>query len=126
MENNDKNSSKDSRQKSDIDLGLSIDYKSSRLDKTQARKLVTEILNRYPANIRFSKHAREELKKDNLTTDDALNVLKSPDGRIVKEPDFKNASYRYTVETSRIGICVAFDSDTLLVVVTGWRKGDSK
>jgi arginine/ornithine N-succinyltransferase beta subunit len=99
-----------------------FDYRSTRLDKTQARKLVTEIMSRYPSNVRFSKHARKELAKDDLTTVDALNVLKSSSAHIKNMPDFKDGSWRYTVETNLIGICVAFDTQTSLAVVSGWRK----
>lgn len=99
-----------------------VDYTSTKLDRNHARKLVLEILNRYPNSIRFSKHALDELKKDGLKTGDALNVLKSSDARIYKEPDSRNGSWRYTVETNNIGICIAFDSATQLAVVSGWRK----
>src|SRR5512137_1116158 len=100
------------------------DYKSDRMDLTEARKTVTVILTSHPGGVRFSGHAITELAHDGLTTDDALNVLKSPCGRIVKQPDFKNGSWRYVVETSKVAVCVAFDSATALAVVTAWRKGN--
>lgn len=101
---------------------MSIDYRTRRLDKTQARKLVLKILNRTPEKVRFSWHALKELTNDNLTTGDALNVLKSADARIIHEPDFENGSYRYRIGTRKIVIVVAFDSPESFVVVTGWRK----
>lgn len=99
-----------------------VDYRSIRLDKTQARKLVFEILNRFSFNVRFSGHALKELAADNLKTGDALNVLKSTDARIYKQPDLKDGSWRYTVETNQIGVVVAFGSETHMTIVTAWRK----
>ena len=108
--------------KSSIDIISTKDYRQKRLDKTQARKLVTEITNRFPTNIRYSAHALEELKKDNLTTSDVLNIIKSADAKIIKEPDFEKGSYRYRLETQRIVVVVSFDSPTSFVVITAWRK----
>lgn len=108
--------------KSSIDIISIKDYRQKRLDKTQARKLVTEITNRFPANIRYSKHALEELKKDDLTVADVLNIIKSSDARIINEPDFEKGSYRYRLETKRIVVVVSFDSSTSFAVITAWRK----
>lgn len=98
------------------------DYRAKRLDKNQARKLVTGIIRRYPFNIRFSRHALDELEKDNLTTSDILNVMKSPDAKIFNEAEFEKGSYRYRLETNRLTVVIAFDSSTSFVVVTAWRK----
>lgn len=98
------------------------DIRSKRLDKTQARKLVTEIVNKHPTNIRFTRHALEELRNDNLIISDVLNVIKSSDAKVIDEPEFINGSYRYRLATNRIGVVIAFDSPISCVVVTAWRK----
>lgn len=95
---------------------------STRLDRNQARKRITYIINNTPELLRFSRHALEELKKDKLTTVDVLNVMKSPDAHIVDEPELENGSYRYRLGTKKIMVVVAFDSPKSLIVVTAWRK----
>lgn len=104
------------------DIMINNDYRTKRLSRTEARKKVTEVVNRYPSHIRYSKHALEELQNDNLTTSDVLNIIKSSDAKILKEPDFEKGSYRYRLETKRITVVVAFDSPTSFVVVTAWRN----
>ena len=64
----------------------------------------------------------DELKKDDLTIADVLNIIKSSDARITKEPELANGSYRYRLETKRITVVVAFESATSFVVVTAWRN----
>ena len=100
-----------------------LDYKSSRINKSQARKQISKILSLYPRNVWFSKHALEELKADDLVTTDAFNVLKSPDSRIYQEGELENGSYRYRLETGNILLVIAFQEDgNGLTVVTGWDK----
>ena len=105
---------------------MSIDKKStidvtSRLDRTQARKLLTEILNKSgTCKISFSGHCREELKKDDLTTVDAFNILKA--GNIFKDPELTNGTYRYRVETNNIVVVVSFLAPDFIRCVTAWRK----
>lgn len=109
-----------------VDRKSTIDYRSRRLDKNHARKLVSEILTRYPQNVRFGGHARKELLADRLTTQDALNVLKSPASKITREPEMRNGSYRYCLETSKIAVVVSFDTGQSLAVVTAWRQGATR
>ena len=99
-----------------------VDLRIHRLDRNQARKLIAEIVAQHPENVRFSKHALEEMKKDNLTTGDILNVMKSSSAKIVAEPELENGSYRYRLRTSNIGVVLAFVSKTTCVIVTAWRK----
>lgn len=98
------------------------DYRTQRLDKNQARKLVAKIVQHYPFNIRFSRHALDEIEKDGLIISDILNVMKSPDAKIRNEAGFEKGSYRYRLETNRITVVISFDSSTSFVVVTAWRK----
>lgn len=98
------------------------DIRSRRLDKTQARKLLTKITHQHPANVRFSRHALNELENDDLTLSDILNVIRSPDAKIVGDGEYENGSFRYRLETNRITVVVAFDSPTSFVVVTTWGK----
>lgn len=99
-----------------------VDYRRKRLDRNQARKLVAKVMQQSPSNVRFSRHAMEEMEKDNLIVSDVLNVMKSPDSRIINEAEFERGSYRYRLETNKITVVIAFDSPTSFVVVTAWRE----
>jgi hypothetical protein len=68
--------------KSYLDCMSPTDFKVQRLSRQEARKFVSKIVNQRPENIRFSRHAIQELSNDDLATVDALNVLKSPDAKI--------------------------------------------
>jgi hypothetical protein len=101
---------------------MSLDLRIHRLDRNQARKLITAIAAQAPESIRFSRHALEEMEKDNLTTGDVLNVIKSPAAKIVDQPELENGSYRYRLKTNNIGVVLAFASKTVCIVVTAWRN----
>lgn len=99
-----------------------LDYRVHKLSRVHARKLIAEVANYNSAKIRFSKHALEEIEKDDLTTVDIFNVIKSPAARIVREGEMERGSYRYRLETNNIAVIVSFISETSFVVVTAWRK----
>ena len=99
-----------------------IDYRAQRLDRNHARKLILEIAQRHPAQIRFSNHALEEMRKDNMTTVDVFNIIKSPSAKILHEGEMERGTYRYRLETQNMMVVVAFDSKTSLAIVTAWRK----
>ncbi len=86
------------------------------LSPPEARRLIREIIENGSAS--FSKHAEEEMAKDNLTMVDVTNGLR---GGVVDPGEFENGSWRYRVRTARIAVIVAFRSETELRVVTAWR-----
>ena len=88
------------------------------LPTAQARKLLSHILR--DGSIAFTRHARRELAKDGLSEVDARNVLKG--GQIYEPAEFEHDSWRYRVHTPRMTVVIAFDSVTLCVVVTAWKK----
>lgn len=103
-----------------IDISSKIDI-TSRLSRNQARKLLSEILNKTGSNkISFIRHCREELENDHLTTVDVLNVLKA--GSIRNDPEFENGTYRYRVETERMLVVISFIAPDFIRCVTAWRK----
>jgi hypothetical protein len=100
----------------------SIDFKSKRTDIVKARKMVSEIIGRSPANVHFSRHALEELRKDGLTTVDAWNVLTGT-SKIHQDGEFEGGSFRYRLETNFIMLVIAFwPNGKGLNVVTAWDK----
>jgi len=102
-----------------VDFKSSIDI-LSRLNRVQARKLLSEILNADTNAISLSKHCRKELAHDNLTTVDLLNVLKA--GLIYTDPELVNGTYRYRVETEKIIVVITFMHQNCIRCITAWRK----
>lgn len=92
----------------------------ARLAANAARKLIGEILRSPAGRVTYSRHAREEMKKDDLTEVDVVNVLRG--GRITEPAEEQDGTWRYRVHTEKIWVVVAFRSATELVVVTVWRK----
>jgi hypothetical protein len=100
------------------------------LRETDARRLLRRLLEQ--GIFVVSPHARIEMKKDNLTDVDVVNILR---GGVVQPAEWENGSWRYRVLTRRMAAVAAFepDVDTLpvdeddvsemeLVVVTAWRQ----
>jgi hypothetical protein len=88
------------------------------LDPAAAKALIRRILE--TGTVTFSRHALDELRKDDLTTVDAVNALR---GGVVAPGELERGTWRYRVRTARLVVVVAFRSETELVVVTGWRVG---
>ena len=100
-----------------------IDFKSTKLNRDEAKKLISKIMTFFPGNIYFSRHSIQELRNDSLSTIDALNLLKSHDSKIHDEGELINGSFRYRLETSNILLVVAFREDGKgLTVITAWDK----
>ena len=101
-----------------IDLKSKIDV-TSRMSPSQARKILSEMLNRASHFISFTKHARQQMVERDLRAGDVLNVLKA--GNIWNEPEFENGSFRYKVSTSKIIVVIAFRKAKNIVIITAWR-----
>jgi hypothetical protein len=99
------------------------------LTPTEARKLIRRLLE--TGTFVVVGHARDEMRKDDLTDVDAVNVLR---GCAPQEAEFENGAWRYRVQTPRMVFVVEFDpepeqarSDDVqidemeLVLVTAWR-----
>lgn len=86
--------------------------------RNEAKKLILTILK--DGDVVFSRHAKEELDKDDLTTVDAVNVLRA--GKITEPPEFERDTWRYRVHTERMVVVVSFVSESKLRIVTAWRK----
>ena len=87
------------------------------LREPAARKLLSRIL--VEGTVVFSTHALEELANDDMSEQDAINVLRA--GQF-DPAEFENRGWRYRVHTQRFCVVTSFDSETLVVVVTAWRK----
>lgn len=92
----------------------------SMLAKVQARKVLSEILNKHPCFLSYSKHGLEQMKVRGLIAGDVINVLIV--GKIIDDPEFENGSWRYRVRTKNITVVVAFRKPTHVTVITAWRN----
>jgi hypothetical protein len=81
------------------------------------KRLIRDILK--GGRFIYSKHAKDEMLADDLTTVDCENVLR---GGVVRPGEYEHGTWRYRVETSKIAVVVAFRSVSELVVVTAWRS----
>ena len=86
------------------------------LEPSAAKRLIRKIIEL--GTVTFSKHALEEMAKDDLTTVDCVNILR---GGVVQPSELERGSWRYRVRTARMCVVAAFRSDEELVVVTAWR-----
>jgi hypothetical protein len=86
------------------------------LSPPDARRLIHEIL--VAGEVVSSRHAADEMAKDDLTLVDCINVLRSG---VVEPAEWEHGTWRYRVHARRISVVVAFRSEARLVVVTAWR-----
>ena len=102
----------------EIDLKSSIDIES-RLEKGQAKKLISEILTKHPGAVGYTKHCLEEMTNDKMIIGDLLNVLRA--GLISDPPEFEKEQWRYRVQTKKITVVVSFAAPNKIRCVTTWR-----
>lgn len=86
------------------------------LSPPEAKRLIRNILA--DGEVVSSKHANDEMGKDDLNMLDCVNVLR---GGVVEPAEFERGTWRYRVHTLRIWVVVAFRSERRLVIVTAWR-----
>ena len=67
----------------------------------------------------YSRHAKDEMLKDAMTTLDCENVLRAG---VVQAPELEKGTWRYRVETARMAVVIAFRSEIELVVITAWGR----
>jgi hypothetical protein len=97
-------------------LSYSLKPVKEPLPPATVKRLVVALLA--AGTLSFTKHAYEEMAKDNLTEIDVRNTLK---GEMARPGELVNGTWRYRMETSRMAAVVTFRSATHAVVVTAWR-----
>jgi len=86
------------------------------VDVAKARRLLREIL--VSGTLTYSGHAKQELAKDKLTTQDVVNVLRAG---VVEPSEFERGSGRHRVKTNVMCVVLVLVSEQEAVVVTAWR-----
>lgn len=99
-------------------MGIGDVDTDNELTQAQARKLLSYILAN--GEVVFSGHARREMSKDEMTEQDVINVLRA--GQIHEPGELERESWRYRCHTNKFCVVVAFESTTMSIVVTAWRK----
>jgi hypothetical protein len=96
----------------DVDL-------SSPLPPDQAKRLAIHILEN--GTVLMSPHADDRADERQVTTQDVENTLR---GGVCLPAEWnqRHQEWRYTFETSRFGVVVAFDTVESCLVVTTWRR----
>ena len=87
--------------------------------KPRARHCLTE------GTTEFTNHARDEMRKDDLSDVDVVNVIRAGvahPGEYRRDGPRQIPSWRYRICTNRICVVVAFESADEMVVVTAWRN----
>lgn len=87
------------------------------LGPAEAKGLIRAILK--AGLFSYSRHAKEEMLRDAMTTLDCENILRAG---VVRPPEYDRGTWRYRVETARMAVVVAFRSETEMVVITAWRR----
>ncbi len=93
---------------------------SSKLDSTQARKLLSEILSKSPSFVWMTAHCKSQMQKRGMIATDVVNVLLG--GKIHRAPEYENGQWRYRVETGMMTVVIAFEGPSLVCCVTAWRN----
>ena len=86
------------------------------LSNRDAQMFAREIVK--SGTVFFTPHARKAMVDDGLTAVDIENVLR---GGWVEMSEYENSEWRYRVQTNRIAVVVAVESEAELTVVTVWR-----
>lgn len=102
-----------------VDMKSFIDLKS-RLNRTQARKKLTELLAANPNCFSYGNHFRKRLLERRMSLGDILNVLHG--GWILMEGEFENGEWRYRVETERMAVVITFLDNVHIRLITCWRR----
>jgi len=91
------------------------------LSPVEARQLIRRILREPGGRVMFSRHARRErMLQRRISEDEVLHCLRR--GHCGTNITFENSSWRYPIETPGLTVVVAFNSITMAIVITTWRK----
>lgn len=91
------------------------------LGPVEARQLVRRILRSPDGRVLFTRHALEDsMASRGITEDEVYACL----GRGICGANitFERNTWRYPFETPSLTVVVAFDTETLAIVVTTWRR----
>jgi hypothetical protein len=83
-----------------------------------AKALAKKILDDEDGKVSFTDHCHKELAKDDRSTGDCVNAIR---GGAYHEAEFENGSWRYQIQTGKVGVVFLFRSEKEILVITAWR-----
>jgi len=86
------------------------------LSQEAAKRLVREVVA--TGTVTFTRHARDEMRKDSMSETDVINILR---GGVCRPAEWEKGAWRYRFETMKFAVVMELASDTELVVITAWR-----
>ena len=89
------------------------------LSAVDARQLARRILEE--GALRLSRHAQDRMEEYGMSELDVTNTIRGGHVKAGRGITFENGSWRYTIETQRMAVVVAFRGEDALSVVTCWR-----
>ena len=91
------------------------------LSPVEARQLIRRILREPGGRVMFSRHARSErMTQRGITEDEVFSCLRR--GHCGTNITFERGSWRYPIEIPSLTVVVAFNTVTMAIVITTWRK----
>ena len=101
---------------------VSMNRKGSPLSADQCRRKAQRCLKK--GGFRFGKApdtVRALMEERDLTINDLLNVLRAERATVTASWDSDFEEWRYSMETQRIKVLIAFETPERVVLVTFWR-----
>ena len=95
------------------------------LDRTQARKWLTQFLSFYgqgKAIIHLTDHFKQRCFSRNVSLNDAINVMKAGSINKQGEPDIKTGQIVYNVETPKLEVSFQFLDENRIRLITIKRR----
>jgi hypothetical protein len=91
------------------------------LGPVEARQLVRRILRSDEGQLVFSEHALAHRMADRaITEDEVFGCLAR--GFCGSNITYERGTWRYPIETPDLVVVVAFDTETMAIVITTWRR----
>ena len=96
----------------------SIDLES-RLNKMQARKLLSELLGTNPNCFSYGSYFKRRLAERRMTVGDIINILHI--GQILHDAEYEQQQWRYRIQTATMTVIITFISPAHVRLITCWR-----
>lgn len=101
-----------------LDMKSSIDLES-RLNRMQARKLLSELLSTNPNCFSYGSYFKRRLTERHMTMGDIINILHK--GQILHDAEFEQDQWRYRIETAKMTVIISFVNPAHVRLITCWR-----
>jgi hypothetical protein len=87
------------------------------LPPSEAKRLVRQIL--LSGRVVYTMHCKDRMAERDVTVRDIENTLR---GGVYGEPEWESEAWRYRAWTTIFEVVFEFDDDTVVIIVSTWRK----